>query len=169
MIAPGSATEAYRRAAVRTASKEQLVIMAYEVAVKSLDGAIRAIGERDFEEANRLLQKAQDIVMELMLSLDMEAGGEIAQNLWRLYDYMYFRLVQANVRKDAEMAREVRDMMASLLEAWREAWEKLKRESSKESPSQEELREPSAAPPRASNPYGGVSQIPPKGGINLAG
>jgi len=66
------------------------------------------------------LVKTQGVITELMSTLDLSVG-EIATNLFRVYEYMHFRLVEANVKKDAEPVREVLVLLRELLPAWQEA------------------------------------------------
>lgn len=67
--------------------------------------------------AHARLVHTQEIVSELMASVNLEAG-ELAHQLWSIYDYVQRRLIEANVRKDATIVREVRQFLTSLLEAW---------------------------------------------------
>ncbi|MGB4006908.1 MAG: flagellar export chaperone FliS, partial [Halanaerobiales bacterium] len=76
--------------------------------------------------ANNKLKKTGDIISELMVSLDMEQGGEIARNLYNLYDYMNRRLIQANIRKDPALVDEVINLLSSLKESWEEAISKVR-------------------------------------------
>jgi flagellar protein FliS len=127
MSAMGSyrADHAYRRNSVETATPLGLIIMLYDGAITNIGRARRALAEEKWEEANRCLSKARDIVFELMGSLDFEKGGEIAGNLYRLYEYMTNRLLQAHLRRDASIASEVQGLLAQLKEAWEEAERKL--------------------------------------------
>lgn len=117
------AVSAYRKHQVETASPGQLVVMLYDAAIRNCQAAQAAIAQQDRDKAARHLLKAQDIVSELMSSLNVEAGGELAVRLLRLYEYMYRRLVFANVRKDAAAAKEVEGLLASLRDAWAKAAE----------------------------------------------
>jgi flagellar protein FliS len=65
--------------------------------------------------------RAQAIISELLETIDVERGGEVARNLWRIYEYMNSRLLEANLRKDAVPAREVERLLRELLPAWEEA------------------------------------------------
>jgi flagellar protein FliS len=71
--------------------------------------------------SHNYLVRAQAVINELLESIDVERGGEVARNLWRIYDYMNSRLVEANLRKDAAPAREVERLLRELLPAWEEA------------------------------------------------
>ena len=119
-----SSKDAYLENMVRTASPAKLIEMLYQRAVGLLKEAEKLIEDKEYMKANENLKKAQDIVTELNLSLDMEKGGQIAQNLRALYNYMFRRLIDANVKKDIEAAREVRGMLEELLDAWREVMKK---------------------------------------------
>jgi len=119
-----SSKDAYLENMVRTASPAKLIEMLYQRAVELLKEAEKLIEDKEYMKANENLKKAQDIVTELNLSLDMEKGGQIAQNLRALYNYMFRRLIDANVKKDIEAAREVRGMLEELLDAWREVMKK---------------------------------------------
>ncbi|HRS66144.1 MAG TPA: flagellar protein FliS, partial [Spirochaetia bacterium] len=62
--------------------------------------------------------KTQDIITELMASLDFEAGGEIAHNLFSLYVYFNHELMEANIQKNASLLRPVKNMLEELYKAW---------------------------------------------------
>lgn len=108
----------YRRAQLETATPHELVGRLYAVAIRACRLAARTLEEGDLEGAREPIHKAQDITTELIAALDFAAGGEIAQNLNQLYRYMHSRLVAAQVRKEAEAASEVADLLEQLAEAW---------------------------------------------------
>ncbi len=110
----------YRNVAVESADPVGLVIMAYEGAISAIDRAVMALDEEDFKAKGEEIQKALALVSELMSSLDMEKGGEIARSLSSLYAYFMKRLLIADSRKDRKPLLEVRGHMAQLLDAWRE-------------------------------------------------
>ena len=116
--------DAYLENMVRTASPAKLIELLYQRAVELLKNAEKFVTNKEYIKANENLKKAQDIVTELNLSLDMEKGGQIAQNLRALYNYMFKKLVDANVKKDAEAIKEVRGMLEELLDTWREVMKK---------------------------------------------
>lgn len=113
--------EQYKKQAVETASPEEILIMLYDGAIRFLLIAKKAIAEKDLEKSHKNLLKAQHIIQEFMNSLDMEIGGEMAVNLYRLYEYLHYRLVQANIKKDAAMIDEVLQHLKSLKATWEEA------------------------------------------------
>lgn len=115
----------YRANAVLTASPGQLVLMLYDAALKSLALARDAFDrpEEDFrriEVINTHLIKAQAIINELASGLNYEAGGEVARQLQRLYDYHLNRLFEANLRKNVEPVIEVERLLRELRDAWAE-------------------------------------------------
>jgi len=112
------AYNAYKQNEVYTASKVKLVIMLYDGAIKNLKLAEIAINENKIEKANECIKKAQDIILEFMNTLNFEQGGQIATDLYKLYDYLYFRLVRANVDKDIEGVKEVKRFLEELRDAW---------------------------------------------------
>ncbi len=129
--ANGRAADAYLANQVRTATPLGLINMLYDGAISFLRRAEEAAGSGDWEEAQGLIRRAQDIVYELMGCLDMEKGGRIAVSLFRIYEYMGYRLVQAQLRRDAGIAAEVRGHLQNLREAWEEAERKVRAEAGK--------------------------------------
>lgn len=116
---------AYRSSTVLTASPGQLVLMMYDGALKALGQAREAFARpeddiRRIEIINSQLIKAQNIIGELQDTLNLEAGGEFAATLRRLYDYYNRRLVEANLRKQAEPIIEVERLLGELRGAWAE-------------------------------------------------
>ena len=114
----------YRANAVLTASPGQLVLMLYDGALKALAIAREAFGRaedpRRIEIINQQLVKAQNIVSELQGGLNLDAGGEFAQTMNRLYDYHHRRLFEANLRKQVEPVIEVERLLKELRDAWAE-------------------------------------------------
>ena len=109
----------YQRTHVETAAPAQLVVLLYEGCVRFTQRGRLALESQDYDAARENLFRAQDIVAELMSGLNLEAG-EIATNLLRLYEYMYERLVTANVKREAAAALEVENLVRSLVPAWEE-------------------------------------------------
>lgn len=119
MSVNAQAYEQYKNSIVETASPGRLLLMLYDAGIRNLDGARQAIDENNVQEAHKCLLRAQEIVVELMSTLNMDY--DIAKNLYNLYEYFYRQLVQANIGKNAELVDEVRDFMAELRDTWREA------------------------------------------------
>lgn len=115
-----SSVSAYRETSVRTASGGKMILMLYDGAIRQIDTAVELIesGTKQLDQVNTAILKAQDIVTELMVSLDFDKGGEIATKLFGLYRFFADQLMDANLNKDAAPLRSVRSMMAELREAW---------------------------------------------------
>ena len=111
--------KAYKEASLITQNKGPLVVMLYEGAIKFLKRSIADIEAGDWERNGRNLGKAQDIIFELNTVLDMEVGGEVTENLRSLYGYMWKQISKANLKKDAEMIREVIGLLENLYESWK--------------------------------------------------
>ena len=113
---------AYRQLSVQGATPLGLVVMLYDGAIRHLNLAQDAFqeGHRRYDAINNHLVAAQDILSELMASLDFERGGVIAKNLFSLYSFMNRRLMDANLKKDAAPVAEVKKMLGDLREAWDE-------------------------------------------------
>jgi len=111
----------YQEATVNTATAMELVLIVYDECIRSLgvaEEAFKIEGPERIEKIGNELVHAQDSITELSLSLDMEQGGEIAENLGRLYEFMIHHLSQANMKKELKPVREVKDLMIELREAW---------------------------------------------------
>jgi flagellar protein FliS len=112
--------EAYRKTAVGTASPLLLVVMLYDGALRFLEAALAAMERRDVYAQNDQIQRAQRILIELMSCLDMDRGGEIAQNLFALYGFAHNELVLANLHDDPDRVRGVTKLISGLRESWSE-------------------------------------------------
>lgn len=117
----GAARNRYQSDGGTTASPERLVVLLYQRLVRDLTEAEGAIGANEVEASHRALLHAQEIIDALDLALDRESFDG-AKGLGDLYDHLHDRLVHANVRKDAVVVAECREMIEPLSEAWREAW-----------------------------------------------
>jgi flagellar protein FliS len=119
---------AYTETRVKTASQGQLIIMLYNEAVKRLDNALDLLERNNsgkkhpnrIEQISKSILKAQEIVTELMVSLDFEQGGEIAKNLFSLYTWFNQELLAANINQDPQRLSTVRNMLNDLRSAWNE-------------------------------------------------
>ena len=121
----------YKNNAVFTATKEELTLMLYDGALRFCNQAIVALEGKDYIKTNELILKVENIVREFQITLDMKY--EISSQLNLIYDYLYNRLVAANISKDAEILQEVRDHLRGLRDTWKEAM-KMARQSSAGSP-----------------------------------
>ena len=126
------ASQQYAQTKIQTASGGDLVVMLYQGCIKFLRLAKKSMEEDNIHNTNEYLIRSQDIIMELLTTLDGEKGGEVAQNLAALYEYMYRELIQANMKKDPERIDQVEGMMLELLEAWKEAVKSDRKENGRD-------------------------------------
>lgn len=105
---------------VASADRLELVLLLYKGAVKEAKLAVRSFGEGDIESRVNHLNKCSAMVAELRSALDFERGGEIARSLDRLYDFITWRLSQANAKQKPAMVEEVIQLLEILLSAWEE-------------------------------------------------
>ena len=110
---------AYQNNAVSTQSKGRLIVMLYDGAIKFMRLAIVEMEKKNYEAKGRYINKALDIINELNVVLDMDTGGEIANNLRKLYIFMSNRLSQANIKCDPELVRDVIKLMEELNRGWK--------------------------------------------------
>lgn len=112
--------QAYRETQIKTANQIKLIVMLYDGAIRHLNLALEDLagGHERYDRVNNHVVAAQDIVSELMASLDFERGGEIARGLFSIYSYANRRLLDGNVRKDRAPLEEVKRLLAELREAW---------------------------------------------------
>ena len=118
----GNGFDAYRQTNVLTADPKKLVIMCYEGAISNLKIARESYLSGEYEAKAKAIQKAQDIVNELMCALDFEKGGQIARNLEALYNYMTRRILDADAKRDIKAVEEVVGMLEELKGAWEEVF-----------------------------------------------
>src|SRR5471032_2317759 len=116
---------AYQAQSVLTASPGQLVLLMYDGALRFIAQARAgfALPERTpkrIETINTALLRAHAVIAELKANLDHDAGGEVAKNLDRLYDYHLRRLFAANLHKDETPVIEVEELIRTLRDAWAE-------------------------------------------------
>ena len=122
-----AAAEAYRRNQILNAPPEQLTLMLYNGCLKFIEEGTAAVKEKKYEEGNNLLQKAQRIISEFRLTLNMDY--EISHQLMPLYNYAYDRLVSGNIRSDIAQLEEAKTIMSELRDAWVGAMKKARAES----------------------------------------
>lgn len=122
-----NAYSAYRETGVRTASQGKLVVMLYDEAVRQLNFALSYLSENDkvdaphIEQFSKHIQKVQEIITELMVALDMNAGGDIAKNLMSLYIFFNQELLNISISHSREKIIFIHNMMVQLRDAWAEA------------------------------------------------
>jgi len=110
---------AYQDAAVTTQSKGRLIVLLYDGAVKFMKLAIEELEKKNYEAKGQYIAKAQNIINELNAVLDMDAGGDVAANLRKLYGFANTRLAEANTKCDPQLIREVISIMQELNQGWK--------------------------------------------------
>jgi len=114
-----AAQNTYKKNQVGTATPEDLTLMLYEGAIKFTKRAKQAIEEKDFNKAHEMNTRVQDIVSELIITLDRKYP--IAEQMLQIYDYLKHRLVEANVKKDTAILDEVEEFFAEFRDTWKQA------------------------------------------------
>lgn len=116
--------QAYQGTKINTASPAELTLMLYEGAIKFCNKAIYAIEENNITKANENFIKAQKIIMEFRGTLDFKYP--VAQDFERVYDYIYRRLIEANIKKDKEIAEEALKYIREMRDTWKEVMRRNK-------------------------------------------
>ena len=111
--------KAYQDSTVTTQSKGRLIVLLYDGAIKFMKLAIKELEAKNYEAKGRYINKTLDIIHELNAIIDMNAGGEIASNLRKLYCFMTKHLSEANIKRDPQMIRDVIKLMEELNQSWK--------------------------------------------------
>ena len=123
---------AYKKTSIHTASKEQILLMLYQAAIKNCKKAMDAIDDKQIAAKGEYIGKLQDIVIELNNSLDHEIGGKIAQELSSLYDYIVFASTQANIKIEKEPLEGCLNVLNTLYSGWSDAIKQMRKEKKSE-------------------------------------
>ena len=118
----------YKTTSVQSASREKILLMLYEGAIKFTKLAIKAAEEKKIAERGYNIGRAYDIVMELNNTLDHKVGGEISKNLEGLYVFMMGQYTKGNISGDPTPLKSNLKMLETLHEGWVQAVEKIKKE-----------------------------------------
>ena len=140
-----SAQFKYQATRIQTATKEQLLLITYDIGIKACHAAENAMLAKnnaapDYDLANREIIRAQEVVRELMVTLNRDKAGEMGDKLMQLYEYMYQLLVDANMKKEPENLRTVRGMLEELKQTWENALMQLLKEYQTEHPDDKDLQ-----------------------------
>lgn len=111
--------QAYKTQQIMTASPQELTLMLYNGAIRFVAESIQAIERNDLPKAHEANMRAQDIIREFMNTLDMQY--EVSQGLDKLYDYIEYRLIQANIKKDIAQLEEAKGLLTELRDTWYQA------------------------------------------------
>lgn len=113
-----NAKNMYQQNQILTASPKKLVSLLFEGSIKNLSLTKIFIEKKDYENANKTIQKHQDIIMELQRTLDFEQGGEVAEDLNTMYTYLLDQALLANVHKDVTIIDNSLKIVKELLDSW---------------------------------------------------
>lgn len=117
-MAVGNPYQSYQQNSVNTASPGELTLMLYNGCLKFIHQAKKAIMDNNIEAKNTNIQKAQNIIQELMVTLNMDV--EVSQYMMSLYDYMNRRLMEANIKNDTGILDEVEGLVTEFRDTWKE-------------------------------------------------
>jgi len=123
---------AYKKASVNTLDQTKLIIMLYDGAIKNASFAVEHMKSGQIEKVHDCLIKTKNIVTELMATLNMDRGGDIAKNLQSLYSYMFSQLIEANMNKKTEPVVIVIDLLKELRAAWTQINSKKKNDAKRQ-------------------------------------
>lgn len=118
----------YKETQVVSASREKLLLMMYEGAIKFTKMGLKAFDDKNVPERCNAIGRVYDIVMELNNTLDHKVGGDVATHLEQLYMYITDQLTQANLKADPQYLKNVLKVLETLYDGWVNAIEKLKKE-----------------------------------------
>lgn len=117
-----NALNVYKNNSVNYASKEQLLLMLVDGAVKFAKIAREGLEEKNISKSHENLIKVQNIFTELMVSLD-KSSGEWAREIYKVYEFIKNRLFEINLKKDVNMMDELMPVIESIRDTWHEAYE----------------------------------------------
>lgn len=126
----------YKTTAVQSASREKILLMLYEAAIRFTKLGIKAAEEKKIADRGMNIGRAYDIVMELNNTLDHKIGGDIANRLEQLYIFIMDQYTKANISGDPEPLRAALKILENLYDGWVQAVEKIKKDSSFEEKSE---------------------------------
>ena len=136
-MAYSNALSTYKETKIKTAGQGQLIVMLYEEAARQLNTAVELLTKNTekkdpgkIEQISKAIMKAEEIITELMVSLDFEQGGEISKNLFSLYTWFNRELLEANIAQDLKRIKTVMNMIVELRDVWSEISKKAASDTS---------------------------------------
>ncbi|MBU5427773.1 flagellar export chaperone FliS [Tissierella pigra] len=114
----------YKQNSIMTATPEELTLMLYDGAIKFMNIGKYSIENKDLEKAHTSLIRAQDIILELNYSLDM--NQEISKELRELYEFVLSKLVDGNIQKDTKAIDEALNIVNEMRDTWKEVVKQIK-------------------------------------------
>lgn len=113
----------YQKTAITTASREKILLMLYEGAIRFTKQAAAAMREKRIADKGKFISKATAILSELMATLDFKAGGDLALDLENLYVFMIDKLIEGNIENKVECLETVEKLLNTLYTAWKDVVE----------------------------------------------
>lgn len=120
----------YKKTSIESASREKLLLLMYEGAIRFVKLAINAMEKNNIADKGTYIGRAYDVIMELNNTLDHEVGGELAKNLESLYIFMTDNLTKANINNDKKCLEDVLNILNTLYGGWKQAVEQYKNNES---------------------------------------
>ena len=117
-MGPETGLRCYQVNEISTSSPAQLILMLYDGALQAVNQAIECMGHKDVAGQSKHILKAQDIINELSLALDMKQGGEVSKTLEQLYQFVLNQLIQANITLEPIYLESVIKVLSPLRDAW---------------------------------------------------
>ncbi len=123
-----NAYDKYKTTSIQSASREKLLLMMYEGAIRFIKKAIIACEKKDIADRGLNIGRAYDIILELNNTLDHKVGGDLAKSLEQLYMFITDQLTQANIKGEKKHLEEALKIVETLYSGWKQAVEKLKKD-----------------------------------------
>lgn len=117
-MAMNKSYQVYKNNAVNTASGGELTLMLYNGCMKFIKQAMKDMDEKNYEAKNTNIQKAQNIIQELMLTLDTEV--EISKQMLPLYEYIQYQLKEGNIKNEVALLEEALQFVTEFRDTWKE-------------------------------------------------
>ncbi len=117
----------YKNTSVLSASREQILLMLYEAAIKFTKLAIQAAEKKNIAERGRNIMRAYDIVAELQVSLDHNVGGDLPKQLDQLYTFILDQYTKGNIRGDIEALKSCQKILENLYDGWKQVIDGMKK------------------------------------------
>jgi flagellar secretion chaperone FliS len=108
----------YNHVAVETADQKELILICYDEAIRALQQGMECYTQKKFEEKARLFIRAQNLLSELLVSLNLEAGGQIAFNLKLIYRFIIDQITIGDLKRDLKLLSDLSAMLSELRSAW---------------------------------------------------
>ena len=120
------AYQTYQNNAVNTASGGELTLMLYNGCIKFIKQAMKDVEAKDYEAKNRNIQKAQNIIRELLITLDPDV--ELSKQIQPLYEFMLEQLTRANIESDKEKLVDVLELVTEFRDTWKQVLLKYRKQ-----------------------------------------